>query len=120
MQDYIEAELGAGTIELLRKIKDTMDPQNIMVGRGLGAHLLGEELTRQPVILRTRGSFCLIVEEAMHTTRYSLSVTYPSAVQLDSLGVNVESSAEREEPRQLLNVDKEPAVGRLLVWTYVS
>ncbi|ORY89746.1 FAD-linked oxidase-like protein [Leucosporidium creatinivorum] len=29
-RDYIEAELGAGTIELLRQIKNVVDPQNIM------------------------------------------------------------------------------------------
>lgn len=28
---YIEAELGSGTVQLLRDIKQTIDPQNIMV-----------------------------------------------------------------------------------------
>lgn len=32
-QAYLEKELGAGTIDLMRKIKETIDPQNIMVRR---------------------------------------------------------------------------------------
>lgn len=40
LQDYIEAELGSGTIELLRQIKNVVDPQNIMVSSTLVcAHL---------------------------------------------------------------------------------
>jgi hypothetical protein len=28
---YVEDELGSGTVELLRRLKETIDPQNIMV-----------------------------------------------------------------------------------------
>lgn len=30
-QPYVEDELGSGTVELLRRLKETIDPQNIMV-----------------------------------------------------------------------------------------
>lgn len=39
-QDFIENELGPGTVELLRQIKQTLDPQNIMVGH-VSLELLG-------------------------------------------------------------------------------
>lgn len=32
-QPYVEDELGSGTVELLRRLKRTIDPQNIMVSR---------------------------------------------------------------------------------------
>lgn len=31
MQPYLEKELGKGSVELLKSIKKTMDPQNILV-----------------------------------------------------------------------------------------
>lgn len=31
LKPYVEDELGSGTVELLRRLKETIDPQNIMV-----------------------------------------------------------------------------------------